>query len=129
MTRTITIARRFSGFPGVALGGYTAGILAREIGPAVEVRLRGAVPIEKPLELDRGADAVTLSSGGVVLAEGRAASVDAGPIPVVDRDAAARATLEPLGRERHLFPTCFCCGPANTETEGLRVLIGRVGRG
>lgn len=126
MRRTITILRRYSGFPGVALGGYTAGLLAREIGPMVEVRFRGAVPVEKPLDLDAGAGEVTLSSGGVVLAEGRAAPVDIGPIPLVDREAAARATLEPLGRERHLFPTCFCCGPANSEREGLRVLVGRV---
>ncbi len=127
MPRSLTIERRYSGFPGIAIGGYTAGILARQIGPAVEVRFRRAVPVETPLEIDRDGDVgVTLTAAGIVLAEGRAASVDAGPIPRVDRDAATRATRDHLGRDVHLFPTCFCCGPANAQGDGLRVLIGRV---
>lgn len=108
------------------IGGYTAGLLSREIGPAVEVAFRRPVPVDTRLELDRGDDAVTLARDGVILAEGRRVSLDVGPIPAVDPDQAGLATREHLGRDRHLFPTCFCCGPANSEEEGLRVLIGRM---
>ena len=116
------IASRFAGPPGVANGGYLAGLLAGD-GPA-RVTIRKPVPVERELEFD----GAVLSAAGEPLAE--VASLDAmdiGDPPRVTFDEAAEAAARTPLAEHHPFPRCFGCGPAHPD--GLHCLPGEVGDG
>lgn len=126
--QTAVIGSRYAGFPDRALGGYVAGLLA---GPdPFLVRLRAAVPMDVDLDLRHCDGATTLKRGEELLAEG-------GPLPAEQLEAARSSVLEApslkdaelgaaayLGHHHHLFPGCFCCGPAREEGDGLRVFTG-----
>jgi len=53
--QTIVIERRFHGPPGSGHGGYTCGLVAREMEGAAQVLLRSPPPLERPLTLERDA--------------------------------------------------------------------------
>ncbi len=109
------VPARFNGPPGSANGGYTCGLVARELGAAsAEVTLRAPPPLETDMAVERDGDAVRVSAGDTLVAEGRPAEVDVGalPEPVGPEEAAGAVAA---GKERwvtgHPFPTCFVCGP------------------
>jgi hypothetical protein len=58
----LEIGERYEGIPGVLLGGYVAGIAARDLGPSVTVTLAMAVPPGSTITLERN------GSGGVLRA-------------------------------------------------------------
>lgn len=128
MSEILTIDPRFSGFPDVAYGGYVGGRLSQGLGSA-EVRFRKPIPVGVPLTVERGSAGVVLRSDDVVLADAHAARVDVGAIPVVAPADAMEATRDHLGSGVHLFPSCFCCGPARSADTGLRVFVGRIAGG
>jgi hypothetical protein len=122
----VTIDPRFNGPPGSANGGYTCGVLAQLLGGRAEVTLRRPPPLGRPLEADRVDGSVRLLDGDAVVAE--AVSVDLAlesPAPV-DRETAEHASRRYPGFQRHAFPTCFVCGPARAEGDGLRIFAGPV---
>jgi hypothetical protein len=121
---TVTIDPRFNGPPGSANGGYTCGVLAGLLGGPAEVTLRRPPPLDRPLDVDRADGALRLLDG-----EALPADVDLVPPAPVDVEAAARAAARYPGFERHAFPTCFVCGPARAEGDGLRIFAGPVDRG
>jgi hypothetical protein len=108
----LCIGRRFCGPPGAANGGFASGSLAALLGGTVdvEVSLRRAVPLERPLGVRHDGDTLLLEDDGWLLAEARAA---AGRGPYYG---------DPL------FPDCFVCGPARAPGDGLRIFPGRVPR-
>lgn len=115
-----------SGFPGLALGGYVAGVLAAsatEAG-ALEVRLHRPVRIGDEFEL--GADAAALIHHGEVVATARPVELDLRPPRMITRDDAETASASYLGLEHHFFPMCFCCGSARRTGEGLCIFPGVV---
>lgn len=123
---------RFNGPAGSGNGGYTCGLVAARVGsPAVEVTLRLPPPLDRPLAVHRDGDAVVVQDGEAVVAEGsplEALELDV-PAPVSLGDA-ERAAARYTGFSRHHFPTCFVCGPARAEGDGLRIFAGPVaGRG
>jgi hypothetical protein len=125
-TDITTIPPRFSGLPGLAHGGYVAGVVATALdAAAAEVRLRRPIPLDGALTLERtAADTAELRDGESVLALGRATDVTIDvPEPVTLAQALTASEGFP-GFQHHLFPRCVGCGPANPE--GLHIHPGPV---
>lgn len=125
----VTIAARHAGPPGMGHGGYVAGIVGRRWPEGVEVTLRRPVPIETPLRRDEtAADRTTLWHGADLIAEAVPAVLDLAVPPAPSRDAAAAA--EPGSPSHHegrgVHPTCFGCGLARPDGDGLRIAAGPV---
>lgn len=134
----LTIPGRFCGPPSSGNGGWSAGALAAlieadcpedhaESWPAIEVSLRQPPPLDAAMNV-RVDDGNTVASfGGApvlsarVLAEDTLAAVEPVPAEVAR---AAEATY--AGLESHPFATCFVCGTAREEGDGLRIFPGLV---
>jgi hypothetical protein len=125
---TVTFARRFRGPPESANGGYSAGMLASFVDGPVEVTLRAAPPLDRPLTVARDASGTRLLDGDELVADAVATSVDLeAPVPVdLDSARTASASSPFRDRDRHPFPMCFACGPDRDEHDGLRLFPGRV---
>lgn len=126
---TLTIPARFNGPPGSGNGGYIAGLVAGALGAGpAEVTLRAPAPLERPLQVERSDDGVVARDGEVVVAHGRPMQLDLtppGPVPLgIAAAASERGAFRDAGR--HPFPTCFVCGPAREEGDGLRIFAGPV---
>ncbi len=129
MTDELLVLPRFNGPPGSANGGFVAGRLASFLpfGAAVRVTLRTPPPLDVSLTVS-GRDPVTVHDGETLVAE--AALVDAadlGPAVAPVDFATASAAMERFeGLAAHPFPTCFVCGPARPEHDGLGLFAGAV---
>jgi len=125
--RTVVIEQRFHGPPESGQGGYTCGLLAREIAGAAEVSLRSPPPLERELTIARGDDeTLLLRDGDTLVAEGRPTTLALDVPPLVGLDEAQAAMPGYSGFARHAFPTCFGCGPDRAEGDGLRLFPGPV---
>ncbi|WP_297737053.1 hypothetical protein [Nocardioides sp.] len=137
----LLVPRRFRGPPDSGNGGWTAGALATHLRhaspgnrvegwPAVEVSLRRPPPLDTVLQVveDEGTTTATESDGAGVATARRVgvALTDLEPVPV---DQARTAEAAYPGHTFHPFPTCFACGTAREEGDGLRIFPGPVGRG
>lgn len=125
----LTIDPGFAGMPGVAHGGYVAGLLTVALGASgTRVRLRRPVPTGRALQIEHAAGAqIELRNGEALLAEGAAADV---LVRVPDAVSAreAEAATQRFADLAHPFPMCVCCGPDHAG--GLHVFSGPVaGRG
>lgn len=132
--RTLAIAERFRGPPGMGNGGYVAGRVAAALdggsGAAIEVTLRRPVPLAPHvlrLAAGPGAGAVQLldEAGGCV-AEGRVApdaSLDLPP-SAPSPAAAEAASRRFVGFRRHGVRGCFVCGTSRAPGDGLRIFAG-----
>jgi hypothetical protein len=118
---SIVVASRFRGPDSSGNGGYTAGVIAKELGgDEVEVTLRLPPPLDEVLRLD---DEGRVWDDHALVAEARAGAVGlAPPDPVAWGDAAA-AEVPDLDSP---FPHCFVCGPARARGDGLRIFAGPV---
>ncbi|GGR94919.1 PaaI family thioesterase [Streptomyces nojiriensis] len=126
---TITVPERLHGYPGVAFGGYVAGVLAaRAAAKDVRVDFRRPVPTGAPVRLAATAD------GGCELTDGELLLAAATPVgapgahcpeaPSWDLAAAAAEAFRadpPDGQ-----PDCFGCGLDRTPATGLRLHCGAV---
>ena len=92
--------------------------MAQLVGAPAEVTLRRPPPLGRPLAAVRDGDAL--------VAEAVAARVVLEPPEPVDPARAESAAARYPGFERHAFPTCFVCGPARAEGDGLRIFAGPV---
>ncbi len=129
----LLVPRRFCGPPSSGNGGWTAGSLAALLDhdrpedhaspwPTVRVTLRRPPPLDVPLKVVDGV--ATGPDGEVAVAEvvgDEPAVVE--PVPV-ERAMAASASYP--GLTSHPFPTCFSCGTAREEGDGLRIFPGQV---
>ena len=124
---TVVIERRFRGPPESGHGGYTCGLLAREIPGVAEVSLRMPPPLERELRVVRGdGDRLLLCDGDEVVAEGGPATLDLAVPPPVGLAEAQVAVSGFSGFTRHAFPSCFACGPDRADGDGLRLFPGPV---
>ncbi|MFJ8032400.1 PaaI family thioesterase [Streptomyces sp. NPDC096032] len=119
---TITVPGRLRGYPGVAFGGYVAGVLAgRAPARTVRVDFRRPTPVEVPVEVTESAD------GGAVLPG------PGGPLAVATPDEVRLDVPEPPSWDeayaaaeayRAAPPAgavdCFGCGLDRTPDTGLR---------
>jgi hypothetical protein len=125
----IVIGEPYSGVPGLALGGYVAGLLGHPHSGAVEVTLRRPVSIGDTLSVDDADGSAQLSRNGEVVASTAPVVLDLEPPARVSSEEAGEASERYLGRHHHFFPTCFCCGPARLAEDGLRIFPGLTASG
>lgn len=155
---TLVIPERFRGPPHSGNGGYVTGVFGATIDgdhfagasgagplhgpdapdrPAVEVTLRAPVPLDKPLQLARGANAASVLDGQQLIAEVSATRLRLEvPEPASWAEALAlRPTSAALhvGDHRWLgpkrigfHPICFCCGAELAQDAGLHVYAAPV---
>jgi hypothetical protein len=131
----IMLGRRFSGPPGSANGGYTAGVLAAEFlrdrdgVAAVAVTLRRPPPLDTTLEVRRTVETASLWHGQDMVAEAREGELTTDPVDAVSLADARDAETSYAGLTHHPFPGCFTCGPDRDLGDGLRLSPGRLGDG
>ena len=122
----VVIDRRFRGPLDSGHGGYTCGLLAREIPGAATVSLHVPPPLERQLTLELVGDGlILLCDGEVIVADARPATLVFDPPPAVALSDAQNAALG-TGPARHPFPMCFGCGPEREPGDGLRLFPGPV---
>jgi hypothetical protein len=117
----VVVASRFRGPDSSGNGGYTAGVIAKELGGSdVEVTLRLPPPLDEALRLDAEG---RVWDDHALIAEARPATVGvSAPEPVSWDDAEAAETPD-LDSP---FPHCFVCGAARAPGDGLRIFAGPV---
>ncbi len=122
---TLRIARRFRGPENSGNGGYTCGTIAAILGGEAEVTLRHPPPLDVNLAIRQETpDRISVHDGKNLIAEAarREIVIDVPDPPSMAE--AADASTRYAGFERHAFPTCFTCGPARAEGDGLRIFAG-----
>jgi hypothetical protein len=116
----IVIANRFRGPESSGNGGYTAGVIARELGDdAVEVTLRLPPPLDEPLRLDPEG---RVWDDHALVAEAEQSDVGiaaADPVAWGDALAAEAPDLDSP------FPQCFVCGHARGP-DGMHIHAGPI---
>lgn len=125
MAISIEIARRFNGPPESGNGGYVAGLIAREIGQNVNVRLHQVLPLGLELQLEqREPETWELMNGPELLVTAKVSTpvAEAPEAPsYLDALAASRRYVNLTGAT---FPTCFVCGAHRERGDGLRIFAG-----
>ena len=122
----IAIDIRYQGVPGVSLGGYVAGLAAKELGPAAAVTLTRVVPPGSTVTLDRGESQLLMRVDGELAATAVASQLETTAPEFVTREKAVRASEHYPGFAHHFFPNCFTCGPNRSSSDGLRIFPGPV---
>jgi hypothetical protein len=130
MSQSVVISSRFNGPPHSANGGYACGVLGTLIGDSAEVTLRKPPPLDRALtiEVEGVGDErhLRLLDGDLLIASARAAEPQVS-IPEPPTFAAARAAEAAYeGFSWHHFPSCFVCGPARSEGDGLCLFTGKL---
>ena len=127
--KSISIAKCFCGPPNAANGGYVAGRVSNLSGETLTVRLFQPPPLETELQVAELADGlIEIRQGEELIAQGRPARLDLVPPQPPPYREAVEASRRYFGFDRHVFPTCFVCGPARQRGEGLRIFAGPVSR-
>lgn len=133
----LIVPQRFCGPPESGNGGWTAGALAAldsvdcpddRAGswPAIEVSLRRPPPLDTLMHVTDEAGTVTASLGDAVIATAHRVTHELAEVEPVDPVTAASAESSYPGLDFHPFPTCFACGTAREEADGLRIFPGPV---
>ncbi|MFJ3882820.1 hypothetical protein ACIPW5_35890 [Streptomyces sp. NPDC090077] len=130
---TITVPEALHGYPGVAFGGYVAGLLAGRLpaGPgAVRVDFRRPVPTGtavRPVPGVAGGGAALLDADGVLLASASAVAAPGGELPGAPAWAEASKAADAYRADPPDGQVdCFGCGLGRTPATGLRLHCGRV---
>lgn len=124
----LRIDERFRGPPTSGNGGYSAGLLAKELGgTGCVVTLRKPPPLMRDLRIEYGSDAVSLLCDNELIASAMLApgEVEVPPPPSLHSAEAAQARY--AGFCAHPFPGCFVCGTKRAADDGLRIFAGPLG--
>ena len=120
--QSVTVPTRFCGPPDSGNGGYTCGLVAKELGGIVECTLRSPVPLEAPLDIERSQSGGILRQGSKVIVEASSTTIDIAPPAPIDLETATAAMKSSFALDpRHPFPTCFVCGPKRKDHDGLEI--------
>jgi hypothetical protein len=101
-------------------------VVAGLVGGPAEVTLRLPPPLDRPLRVQRTDGRVQVYDGDALVAEAGPADVELELPEPVSQAEASHAAEGYEGFVEHAFPTCFVCGPARAEGDGLRIFAGRV---
>ncbi|MET9961645.1 hotdog fold domain-containing protein [Streptomyces sp. NPDC006326] len=125
---TITVAAPLCGYPGVAFGGYVAGVLAgRSTAKSVRVDFRRPVPTGTPVRLGPRADGGAELTGGEELLAAATPADPAVEVPEPPSWAQASAAADAYrAAPPDGLVDCFGCGLNRTPATGLRLHCGRV---
>lgn len=123
-TSKIRIDDRYQGFPDIAQGGFTGGLMARRIGPEAEVVLHRPIRTCTELRMVEVDDGVELIADDEVAAKARETVIDIDVPEPVSWEAAKAAEHDYLGHHEHPYPSCFCCGTERAVGDGLRIFAG-----
>jgi hypothetical protein len=128
--QSLKVPARFCGPPESGNGGYTCGLLAKELGGVVECTLRNPVPLEVPLDIERSHLGGILRHGDKVIVEASSTTIDIAPPPPIDLETATVAMTSSFALDpRHPFPTCFVCGPKRQAHDGLEIFPAAINQG
>ena len=125
-SQSVAIPEQVYGLPGLAFGGYVAGVVAHPLGPCAHVTFRKPTPLAQPLEMRVTTTAVTLGNRQDPFVE--ACVIDGlpeAPHPPTLEDA-TRGTMAYLQSQNFAYPDCFGCGFERRPGEGLRVFVGPI---
>jgi hypothetical protein len=122
----LVIDKRYQGLPGVTVGGYLAGLAASDLGPSVAVTLSRAVPTGSAVTFERADGGVRLLVDGELVASAAVEPFQSTAAESISREQAISASKRYPGRDYHLFPDCFTCGPNRVPGDGLRIFPGPV---
>lgn len=122
---SLVVPELYAGYPGVAFGGFVAGVLAERSGAGtVRVDFRGPVPVGVPVRLsESGSGGWELGEPGRPLAAAEPVPqpgqpLEAPPAPGWDEAVAAAAAFRAAPPEG--LVDCFGCGLDRTPDRGLR---------
>jgi hypothetical protein len=126
ISSTLRIASRFNGPVASGNGGYSAGLAAHLLNAdGVEATLRAAIPLDQTLRArptDAGLDVLTDDAATPILVMSlRPTSLETPAVRSPGLEAATVAAASFRSIEDHVLPTCFVCGPARAEGDGLRI--------
>lgn len=133
----LIVPQRFCGPPHSGNGGWSAGALAGlddldrpEVSdgawPAIEVSLRQPPPLDTPMPVHSEAGTWRATHDGADVLVARRAEGALSVVEGVDHATATHASRSYPGFDFHPFPTCFSCGTARAEGDGLRIFPGVV---
>jgi hypothetical protein len=115
----ITVPLAYEGIPGIAHGGYTAGLLAEHLDGHARVMLRRPPLRDVPLTVEQADDVVLLRDGdGQLVMEAHAAEPIEVRLPAITIEEASARPRNPKF-DHHPYPTCFVCGTARHD--GLHI--------
>lgn len=124
---SIRIHPRFNGPPDSGNGGYAAGLIARAIDEPVNVRLQQPVPLDRDLAVSAAPEGRwEVRHGTDVIATARQTELSLvvpNPVPYIE---ARGVSTHYVGFSQHAYPTCFVCGPARPQPDGLHIFPGSV---
>lgn len=125
--RPITIPSKIYGHPGIAFGGYVAGVLAAEAPGGVKVDFRRPVPPGVELLFRSATDRATLGTPDEVFASAEPfeVAIDIPSPPSWNEALEGVAAFETEADQQF----CFGCGPGRAEGDGLRLFTGLSARG
>jgi hypothetical protein len=127
---SFVVPNRFCGPPDSGNGGYTCGMVAKELGGAVECTLRMPVPLNVSLRIERTEKGAVLRDDDKVVIEAVPTTVDIDPPATISFEAATTAMASSAALDpRHPFPTCFVCGPKRGVHDGLRIFPAPIAGG
>lgn len=126
MAGVISVAHRFNGPPGSGNGGYSAGLIAGEIGEPISVRLHQPVPLERELRIAEAGEGWTVRDGERLIATATRTQVAIDVPPPPSYAEAVASSARYVGFKEHAYPDCFVCGPNRRLHDGLRVFAGAV---
>jgi hypothetical protein len=122
----LVVDQRYEGIPGVSLGGYVAGLAAKELGPSAAVTLIKAVPPGSTVTLERSESQALLRVNGEPAAMAVSSQVETTAPRSVTPGEAELASERYPGFTHHFFPNCFTCGPNRSSDDGLRIFPGPI---
>jgi hypothetical protein len=125
----VVVPAKYAGPPNMGHGGYVAGLFTAHIDGALQVTLRRPIPVDVELDIVATDDGrVELRHDETVVADAQAASldIDVPPAPTVHAARAAEVNSPSRRNGRGVHPTCFGCGLARDDDEGLEIAVGPV---
>ena len=115
---TTSIAKRYCGPPQSGNGGYSCGLLGKQIEGPSKVRLHVPPPLDSDLTIEKNAGSWLLKQGEQLIGTAMAAQLDIVPPqpPSLEQARAARKNYRGFGE--HSFPHCFVCGTGREQGDG-----------
>jgi hypothetical protein len=124
---TVEIKQRFCGPPNSGNGGYSCGIIGKNLSGPSQVRLHRPPPLDQPLTLSQEGDNWSLKHQGQLVGSAQPTELNL-LVPTPPSLTQARAARSAYPKDlAHVFSTCFVCGPDRDAGDGLRLFCGSVG--